>query len=395
MRTVDVHSGLLHEFLDQLADGIIGAVGLVGLDHSELGGVGGVDALVAEVAVDLEHTVDAADQAALEEQFRGDAQVQIQVEGVHVRGERTGGRATVQGLQHRGFDLEEVVGIEGVTQGCHGLGTVAHHVANVLVRDHADVRLAGAGVFVQILVQGRQRLQSLGCDGPFGGEYGQLTGLGSDDATLQVQMIAKVNELLELLQGVGSDLLLGDHALNLGAVAGGQLHEAQATSVAQEQHAAGDADHVFGLLASFELAVVLGAYLFDGVGHIKVHRVGGNAGLKHHRALGHTHLHLLGVAQRAELLVGRIHGLVQRGAGLDLLTDSGILLEQHFRTLNSAHLRDCRGFVLSIFSVLNNFSHGSSVYAKPTIKNDMPSCFVQHHNVISTTVAKTGCSAAW
>ena len=208
-------------------------------------------------------------------------------------------------------------------------------------------------------------------------------------------MIAKVNELLELLQGVGSDLLLGDHALNLGAVAGGQLHEAQATSVAQEQHAAGDADHVFGLLASFELAVVLGAYLFDGVGHIKVHRVGGNAGLKHHRALGHTHLHLLGVAQRAELLVGRIHGLVQRGAGLDLLTDSGILLEQHFRTLNSAHLRDCRGFVLSIFSVLNNFSHGSSVYAKPTIKNDMPSCFVQHHNVISTTVAKTGCSAAW
>ena len=37
--------------------------------------MGGVDALVAEIAVDLEHTVDAADQAALEEQFRGDAQV--------------------------------------------------------------------------------------------------------------------------------------------------------------------------------------------------------------------------------------------------------------------------------------------------------------------------------
>ena len=331
MRTVDVHSGLLHEFLDQLADRIIGAVGLVGLDHSELGSVGGVDALVAEIAVDLEHTVDAADQAALEEQFRGDAQVQIQVEGVHVRGERTGGRATMQGLQHRGFDLEEVMSIEGATQGCHGLGTIAHHVANVLVRDHADVRLAGAGVF----------------------------------------------------------------ALNLGAVTGGQLHEAQAASVAQEQHTTGDTDRVFGLLASFELAVVLGAHLFDGVGHIKAHRVGGNAGLKHHRALGHTHLHLLGVTQRAELLIGGVHGLVQRGAGLDLLTDRGILLEQHFRTLNSAHLRDCRGFVLSIFSVLNNFSHGSSVYAKPTIKNDMPSCFVQHHNVISTTVAKTGCSAAW
>ena len=78
-----------------------------------------------------------------------------------MRGERAGGRATVQGLQHRGFDLEEVVVVKGAAQGGHGLGAVAHHVADVLVRDHADVRLAGAGVFVQVLVQGRQRLQGL------------------------------------------------------------------------------------------------------------------------------------------------------------------------------------------------------------------------------------------
>ena len=367
MRAVDVHGGLLHELLDQLADGIIGAIGLVGLDHGEFGGVRGVNALIAEVAVDFEHAIDAADQTALEEQFRGDAKVQVKVEGVHVRGERAGGRATVQGLQHRGFDLEEVVVVKGAAQGGHGLGAVAHHVADVLVRDHADVRLAGAGVFVQVLVQGRQRLQGLGGDSPLSGEYGQLAGLGGDDAALEVQVIAKVDELLELLERVGANLLLGDHALNLGTVTGGQLHEAQAARVAQEQHAASNADHVFGLFASLELAVILGADRLDGVGDVQVHRVGGDAGLKHHRALGHAHLHLLGVSQRAELLVGGVHGFVQRGTGLDLLADGGVLLEQHFRTFDGAHLRDGRGFILSVFGIFDNFSHDSSVYARPAI----------------------------
>ena len=284
-----------------------------------------------------------------------------------MRGERAGGRATVQGLQHRGFDLEEVVVVKGAAQGGHGLGTVAHHVADVLVRDHANVRLAGAGVFVQVLVQGRQRLQGLRGDGPLSGEYGQLAGLGGDDAALEVQVIAKVDQLLELFERVGADLLLGDHALDFGAVAGGKLHEAQAARVTQEQHAASNADHVFGFLAGLELAVILGADRLDGVGDVQVHRVGGDAGLKHHRAFGHAHLHLLGVSQRAELLVGGVHGFVQRGTGLDLLADGGVLLEQHFRTFDGAHLRDGRGFVLSVFGIFDNFSHDSSVYARPAI----------------------------
>ena len=108
----------------------------------------GVDTLVTEVAVDLEHAVDTADQAALEEQFRCDTQVQVKVECVHMRGERTCGGTTVHGLQHRSLDLEEVVIGEGLAQGSNGLGTVAHHVAHLLVSNHADVRLAGASIFV-------------------------------------------------------------------------------------------------------------------------------------------------------------------------------------------------------------------------------------------------------
>ncbi len=343
--------------------------------------MGGVDAFVAEVAVDFEHAVDAADEAALEEQFRRDAQVEVQVEGVHVRGERTCRGAAVHGLQHRGLDLEEVVVGEGLAQGGDGLGTVAHHVADLLVRDHADVRLAGTGVFVQFLVQGRQRLQRLGGDGPFGGEHGQFAGLGGDHAALDEQVVAQVDQLLELLEGVGADLLLGDHALDLGAVAGGELHEAQAARVAQEQHAAGDADHVFGLVARFELAVVLGTDLFDGGGDVEGHRVGLDALLEHHGALGHAHLHLLGVGQRAEFLVGRVHGLVQRRAVVDLGADGSILLQQHFGAFHRGHRGNCGLFFVLVLLGFIGLSHKQTVYRGATTQHTtrrpcIPSDFV-------------------
>ena len=115
-RTVDILGGLLDELLDECRDGVVRAIGLIGLDHGEFGGVRGVDALVAEVAVDLEDAVDAADQAALEEELGGDAHVQIDVEGVHVGDEGLGRRTAVDGLQHRGLDLDEIVVVERTTQ---------------------------------------------------------------------------------------------------------------------------------------------------------------------------------------------------------------------------------------------------------------------------------------
>ena len=101
-------------FLDQLAGErrhhLVVGVGLVGLEHRELRGVRAVGALVAEVPVDLEDPVQAADDAPLEEQLRRDAQVQVEVERVHVRAERPRGRAAVHRLQHRRLDLEEAAG---------------------------------------------------------------------------------------------------------------------------------------------------------------------------------------------------------------------------------------------------------------------------------------------
>ena len=72
-------------------------VGLVELEHGELGIVPGGQALVAEVAVDLEHPLEAAHHQALQVQLRRDAQVQVHVERIVVGLERTRRRAAGDG----------------------------------------------------------------------------------------------------------------------------------------------------------------------------------------------------------------------------------------------------------------------------------------------------------
>ena len=311
----------------------------------------GVDTFVTEIAVDFEHTVDTAHEAALEEQFRSDAQIQVDIEGIHMRGERACRGAAVHGLQHWRFYLEEVMAFEGVTQrGDHG-GTLTHHIANAFIGDHADVRLAGARVVAQLLMQGRQRLQGLRRDTPFAGEDGQFAGLRSDDAALEEQVVTQIDHLLELLQGIRADLLLGDHALDGGAVALGELDKAQAAAVAQEKHATGDADDILRLVTGVELAVVLGTYLADGGGHIDMDRVRLHTFLEHERALGDTHLNLLGVCERTEFLVTRVDRLVKALAFIDIGADLLVLLQQKFCMFDGRHDR-------RVFSMLGMLFRG-------------------------------------
>ena len=73
-------------------------VGLVGLEHRELGIVLEAHALVAEVLAHLVDAVDAADDAALEVQLGGDAQVEVALELVVVGDERPRQGAAVERL---------------------------------------------------------------------------------------------------------------------------------------------------------------------------------------------------------------------------------------------------------------------------------------------------------
>ena len=83
------------------------AVRLIGLEHGEFGVVLAREAFVAEVAADLEHLVDAADEQALEIKLERDAQIKIAAERVVMRDERLRRRAAGNGLHHRRLDFHE------------------------------------------------------------------------------------------------------------------------------------------------------------------------------------------------------------------------------------------------------------------------------------------------
>src|SRR6266571_2356463 len=85
------------------------AVSLVELEHGELGVVPGRDALVPEIAVDLEHFLESAYHQAFQVELGRDAQEKLHVERVVVRLERPGVRAAGNRLHHRRLDLEETL----------------------------------------------------------------------------------------------------------------------------------------------------------------------------------------------------------------------------------------------------------------------------------------------
>ena len=96
-----------HQALQQLHHGAVVGVGLVALHHGELGVVLAVDALVAEVAVDLEDLLQAADQQPLQVEFGRDAQVEVHVQRVVVRLKGPGGRPAGDRLHHGRLHLDE------------------------------------------------------------------------------------------------------------------------------------------------------------------------------------------------------------------------------------------------------------------------------------------------
>jgi len=235
--------------------------------------VGGVGALVAEVAVDLEDPVDTADDAALEEQFRRDAQEEVHVEGVGVGDERASRGAAVQRLQHRGLDFEEIsVAQEGAQLG-HHLDAGAGDLPGLGADDEVDVALPDAGLLVEVLVRDGQRAQRLGGEAPVVGHHRKLTGARRDDLAVHEDDVAEVDVGLPAGQRFLADAVEADHDLQLGAVTFLQRGEAELALVAQEDHPAGDSGVDAGLGPRLEVGVLV-ADLREAVGTRNLDRVG-------------------------------------------------------------------------------------------------------------------------
>ncbi len=105
--------------LDQVHQIGVVRVRLIQLQHRELGIVSGRHTLVAEVAIDLVHALEAADHQTLQIKLRRDAQIQIDVERVVMRDERPRHRAARDRLHHRRLDFQEVQRVEEIAQVLH------------------------------------------------------------------------------------------------------------------------------------------------------------------------------------------------------------------------------------------------------------------------------------
>jgi hypothetical protein len=142
---------------------VVRPVGRIELHHRELGVVADADPLVAEVAVDLEHTLEAAHQQPLQVELGRDAQEHLLVQRVVVGDEGLGVGAARDRVQHRRLDLQEAVLDHEVADRADRLAARHEARARVLVGDQVDVALA-----VLLLLVGHavelvgQRAQALG-----------------------------------------------------------------------------------------------------------------------------------------------------------------------------------------------------------------------------------------
>ena len=136
--------------------------------------MGGIRAFVSEHSIYFEDPVETTDDAALEEQFRRDPQVQIDVESIGMRDERPRRRATRQRLQHRRFDFEKPPPFECVAYRADHGDSLPRHRAGLGTDDQVDVALPHPRLFAHLLVGHGQGPQRLGRQLPGIGEDGQF-----------------------------------------------------------------------------------------------------------------------------------------------------------------------------------------------------------------------------
>jgi len=142
---------------------VVIGIALIEFDHGELRVVAGGEPLVAEVAVDLKHPLEAPHHQPLEVELRGDAQVHLQVQRVMMGDERARRGATGDRVQHRRFHFDEAPLDQVVADTRDDSGAHLEHLARALVHDQIHVALAIAQLHVlQPLELVGQRAQVFG-----------------------------------------------------------------------------------------------------------------------------------------------------------------------------------------------------------------------------------------
>ncbi len=208
------------ELFGEVHQQLVVGVGPVELEHRELGVVPGGDALVPEVAVELEDPFEAADDESFEVQLGSDSQVEIEVEGVVVGLEGPRRCAPRDGLHHRRLDFHEARRPEMPADRRHDLRPHLEDLPHLRVGEQIQVTLTSprlaVGEAVVLLGQGSE---CLGEDGQILHRHAELSRAGAEHPPLHAEKVTQIEKLEGLPRGV-VEVVLAQVELHLaGAVA--------------------------------------------------------------------------------------------------------------------------------------------------------------------------------
>ena len=198
-------------------------------------------AFVAEVAVDFEHLLEAADDQALQVKLGRDTQKLLHIERVVVGDERLGRGAAGDRMHHRCFDFHEAVTDHVIADRRDDGRTGAEGKARFLVHDQVDVTLAILHFLIGQAVEFvRQRAQRFGQQADFGSLHREFARLGLHQGAGDGNDVAQVPGF-----EIGVDVFTNAVALDIDLDATGQVLDGGERGLAHdalEHHAAGQLD---------------------------------------------------------------------------------------------------------------------------------------------------------
>ena len=165
------------------------------------------DALVTEILAKLVDTLEATDHETLEIQLGCDPQVEVAIQRVVVRDERTRSRTTVERLKHRRLDLNEVRVVERAANARDHLGARHEAIARLGVGHQIEVALAMPNLNVLQSVVTIGEWQATRCQlDPFGDFDAQLASTRSHGGANDTNQIAN-RDGANLLERLLTELL--------------------------------------------------------------------------------------------------------------------------------------------------------------------------------------------
>ena len=197
----DLHGHGLHHFFHQIHHAVEIGVGLVQLNGGKLRVVGGIHALIAENPAYLVDPIHAAHNQPLQVQLSLNAQHHVNVQGVVMGIEGTGGGTDFKGGQNGGVYLQEALAVQEMPQLPENQAPLDEGVLHLGIYDQVYITLTVPGFPVgQTVKLFRQRQQGLAQQRGLVDTDGDFAPLGFEHVAHHTDDVADV-VLLEPLEG--------------------------------------------------------------------------------------------------------------------------------------------------------------------------------------------------